>query len=204
MYAYGVSPRKPAPSPPIAMATIDLGDEKPSEASKVPATSDLESHDSGPDAEVTGRVSEPESPSTAALATNASTSPSTTSPKPGESGAQRFTTTPTSESMRGEAATMQSTVQPDIHFPPEVESLKAMFPDLDAAIMCVAVMFIEMILSDKLFSSQFVKLTLKSRQSVLESVNGDQERAADVLLGMSDPNYVSHQHNTPVNTFPKH
>lgn len=28
-------------------------------------------------------------------------------------------------------------------------------------------------------------------QSVLESVNYDQDRAIDVLLGMSDPNYVS-------------
>ncbi|KAJ3009847.1 hypothetical protein NUW54_g2652 [Trametes sanguinea] len=30
-------------------------------------------------------------------------------------------------------------------------------------------------------------------QSVLDSVNGDQERAVDVLLGMSDPEYVSTQ-----------
>ena len=32
-----------------------------------------------------------------------------------------------------------------------------------------------------------------NRQSVLESVNNDQERALDVLLGMSDPEYVSTQ-----------
>jgi hypothetical protein len=29
------------------------------------------------------------------------------------------------------------------------------------------------------------------RQSVLESVDGDQDRAVDVLLGMSDPNFKS-------------
>ena len=34
---------------------------------------------------------------------------------------------------------------------------------------------------------------LCNRQSVLESVNNDQERALDVLLGMSDPEYVSTQ-----------
>ncbi|KAL5523459.1 hypothetical protein ACEPAG_7632 [Sanghuangporus baumii] len=51
---------------------------------------------------------------------------------------------------------------------PEVESLKAMFPDFDIIVL----------------------------QSVLESVDGDQERAADVLLGMSDPSYVSQQHTT--------
>ncbi|OCB87339.1 hypothetical protein A7U60_g5478 [Sanghuangporus baumii] len=51
---------------------------------------------------------------------------------------------------------------------PEVESLKAMFPDFDITIL----------------------------QSVLQSVDGDQERAADVLLGMSDPSYISQQHTT--------
>ena len=34
------------------------------------------------------------------------------------------------------------------------------------------------------------------RHSVLQSVNGDQERAADVLLGMSDPSYNSQQYGT--------
>ncbi|PIL36022.1 hypothetical protein GSI_01682 [Ganoderma sinense ZZ0214-1] len=48
---------------------------------------------------------------------------------------------------------------------PEVEALLAMFPDFDVAVL----------------------------QSVLESVNNDQERALDVLLGMSDPEYVSTQ-----------
>ncbi|RPD53205.1 hypothetical protein L227DRAFT_513636 [Lentinus tigrinus ALCF2SS1-6] len=48
---------------------------------------------------------------------------------------------------------------------PQVEALRAMFPDFDVAVL----------------------------QSVLESVNNDQERALDVLLGMSDPEYVSTQ-----------
>ncbi|KAH9839169.1 uncharacterized protein C8Q71DRAFT_748265 [Rhodofomes roseus] len=46
---------------------------------------------------------------------------------------------------------------------PQVALLRAMFPDFDAVIL----------------------------QSVLESVDYDQDRAIDVLLGMSDPNYVS-------------
>ncbi|TBU47317.1 hypothetical protein BD309DRAFT_988189 [Dichomitus squalens] len=46
---------------------------------------------------------------------------------------------------------------------PQVESLRAMFPDFDVTVL----------------------------QSVLDSVNNDQERALDVLLGMSDPEYVS-------------
>ncbi|KAI0666017.1 hypothetical protein C8Q78DRAFT_1072766 [Trametes maxima] len=48
---------------------------------------------------------------------------------------------------------------------PQVQSLRAMFPDFDVAVL----------------------------QSVLDSVNGDQDRALDILLGMSDPNYVSTQ-----------
>lgn len=32
---------------------------------------------------------------------------------------------------------------------------------------------------------------VNSRQSILESVNGDQDRAIEALLGMSDPDYVS-------------
>ncbi|KAI0728272.1 hypothetical protein C8Q72DRAFT_835751 [Fomitopsis betulina] len=46
---------------------------------------------------------------------------------------------------------------------PQVALLRGMFPDFDNVIL----------------------------QSVLESVNYDQDRAIDVLLGMSDPNYVS-------------
>ncbi|OBZ70922.1 hypothetical protein A0H81_09333 [Grifola frondosa] len=51
------------------------------------------------------------------------------------------------------------------HDAPEVASLRAMFPDFDSALL----------------------------QSVLDSVHGDQDRAIDALLGMSDPNYVSTQ-----------
>ena len=36
------------------------------------------------------------------------------------------------------------------------------------------------------------------RQSVLESVGGDQDRAVDMLLGMSDPEYVSQAAPAPV------
>ena len=40
--------------------------------------------------------------------------------------------------------------------------------------------------------TEYIRTSLCS-QSVLESVNNDQERALDVLLGMSDPEYVSTQ-----------
>ncbi|KZT71771.1 hypothetical protein DAEQUDRAFT_749785 [Daedalea quercina L-15889] len=46
---------------------------------------------------------------------------------------------------------------------PQVSLLRGMFPDFDTVVL----------------------------QSVLESVNYDQDRAIDVLLGMSDPNYIS-------------
>ena len=36
------------------------------------------------------------------------------------------------------------------------------------------------------------------RQSVLESVGGDQDRAVDTLLGMSDPEYVPQATPAPV------
>ncbi|KAH9929581.1 uncharacterized protein BXZ73DRAFT_47886 [Epithele typhae] len=52
---------------------------------------------------------------------------------------------------------------------PQVQELRAMFPDFDVAVL----------------------------QSVLESVNNDQERALDVLLGMSDPDYVSTSTQAP-------
>ncbi|THH28590.1 hypothetical protein EUX98_g5590 [Antrodiella citrinella] len=51
----------------------------------------------------------------------------------------------------------------------EIANLKAMFPDFDSGVML----------------------------SVLESVNHDQDRAIDVLLGMSDPNYVTAQPAQP-------
>ena len=49
---------------------------------------------------------------------------------------------------------------------PAVALLKGMFPDFDDAVL----------------------------QSVLESVNWNQDAAIDVLLGMSDPSYVSTRH----------
>ncbi|KAI5114651.1 hypothetical protein M0805_005155, partial [Coniferiporia weirii] len=55
---------------------------------------------------------------------------------------------------------------------PEAMSLKAMFPDFDVIIL----------------------------QSVLDSVGGDQERATDVLLGMSDPSYVPQHQPAPSQT----
>ncbi|PCH36051.1 hypothetical protein WOLCODRAFT_140198 [Wolfiporia cocos MD-104 SS10] len=48
---------------------------------------------------------------------------------------------------------------------PQIAALRGMFPDFDGALL----------------------------QSVLESVNYDQDRAIDVLLGMSDPEYISTQ-----------
>ncbi|EMD33689.1 hypothetical protein CERSUDRAFT_87020 [Gelatoporia subvermispora B] len=53
--------------------------------------------------------------------------------------------------------------------PPQIAALRAMFPDFDAAVL----------------------------YSVLESVGGDQDRAVDVLLGMSDPDYVSTEGPSP-------
>ncbi|KAI0823441.1 hypothetical protein BC628DRAFT_1324987 [Trametes gibbosa] len=48
---------------------------------------------------------------------------------------------------------------------PQAAALRSMFPDFDVVVL----------------------------QSVLDSVNGNQERAIDILLGMSDPEYVSTQ-----------
>lgn len=39
--------------------------------------------------------------------------------------------------------------------------------------------------------------TLFTRQSVLDSVNGNTDRAIDALLGMSDPDYTSDHHAEP-------
>ena len=50
---------------------------------------------------------------------------------------------------------------------PAIAPLKAMFPDFDDAVL----------------------------QSVLDSVNGNHDAAVDLLLGMSDPSYVSTQHH---------
>jgi CUE domain len=52
--------------------------------------------------------------------------------------------------------------EPELPADPKVTALLAMFPDFDTSLL----------------------------QSVLESVAGDQDRAVDVLLGMSDPSYT--------------
>jgi len=53
---------------------------------------------------------------------------------------------------------------------PQLASLQAIFPDFDGAVL----------------------------QSVLESVGGNQDRAIDMLLGMSDPDYVPQEPPAPV------
>lgn len=53
----------------------------------------------------------------------------------------------------------------DVPVNPAVAQLKSMFPDFDDIVL----------------------------QSVLDSVNGDQDAAVDLLLGMSDPSYVPTQ-----------
>lgn len=58
---------------------------------------------------------------------------------------------------------------------PAIAGLKAMFPDFDDIVL----------------------------QSVLDSVNGNQDAAVDVLLGMSDPSYVSTHHVRPAFPPPK-
>jgi hypothetical protein len=56
---------------------------------------------------------------------------------------------------------------------PQVATLLGMFPDFDISLL----------------------------QSVLESVAGDQDRAVDVLLGMSDPSYTSTERADVVRLF---
>lgn len=59
---------------------------------------------------------------------------------------------------------------------PKVAALLAMFPDFDTSLL----------------------------QSVLGSVAGDQDRAVDVLLGMSDPSYTSTERADAVGCFAPH
>lgn len=63
--------------------------------------------------------------------------------------------------------------QPEAPADPKVAALLSMFPDFDTSLL----------------------------QSVLESVAGDQDRAVDVLLGMSDPSYTSTQSSQVVCPF---
>lgn len=76
---------------------------------------------------------------------------------------------------------------------PQIAALQAMFPDFDATILYVRVSLAYRMATD----------VLVRRQSVLDSVNGDQDRAIDALLGMSDPSYVSQEPERPpaVSTF---
>jgi len=62
---------------------------------------------------------------------------------------------------------------------PRIASLKGMFPDFDAAVMYVDVHPI---------SAPTYPL---GSLSVFESVDNDQDRALDILLGMNDPTYIS-------------
>ena len=78
---------------------------------------------------------------------------------------------------------------PEENVPQEVEGLKAMFPDFDVAILQVLT---------PIYVRKLLLMTLNFRQSVLGSVGGNQERAADVLLGMSDPNYQPQHQTGPV------
>ena len=67
----------------------------------------------------------------------------------------------------------QETTQNEPHLDPTVAVLQGMFPDFDSSLL----------------------------QSVLESVGGDQERAIDILLGMSDPSYKPQVRNDLVRNF---
>jgi hypothetical protein len=67
---------------------------------------------------------------------------------------------------------------------PKVQALKTMFSDFDTTILCVASLI--------WFREETTETHNNAcRQSVLDSVYGDQDRAIDVLLGMNDPSYVS-------------
>lgn len=63
--------------------------------------------------------------------------------------------------------------RPETPGDPKVAALLAMFPDFDVSLL----------------------------QSVLESVAGNQDRAVDVLLGMSDPSYTSTERADVVRLF---
>ena len=70
------------------------------------------------------------------------------------------------EQAPGAQAPQAHLAQPPAPVNPATVPLKAMFPDFDNAVL----------------------------QSVLESVYGNQDAAVDLLLGMSDPSYVSTHH----------
>jgi len=57
-----------------------------------------------------------------------------------------------------------------------------MFPDYDDLILCIV-----------LCSFTLFNINISRSQSVLQSSGGNQDRAIDTLLGMSDPEYRSEQ-----------
>jgi hypothetical protein len=69
---------------------------------------------------------------------------------------------------------------------PRVVVLRALFPDYDDLILCVSRPH-----------SNITSLICVYRQSVLDSVRGDQDRAIDALLVMSDPEYKSERRPEP-------
>jgi len=103
-------------------------------------------------------------------ATAETTAESTTTPMPNETSAETNPSVPPRTSSL--SPTPNTTVStPASNEPtyaeepldPQVVALQAMFPDFDALVL----------------------------QSVLDSVGGDQDKAIDILLGMSDPSYTS-------------
>ena len=74
---------------------------------------------------------------------------------------------------------------------PALMSLKAIFPDFDEAVLCVVS-----------WPCILWLITNFASLSVLESVGGDQDRALDIILGMSDPDYVSQAAAEPTQPAP--
>ncbi|KAF5351747.1 hypothetical protein D9756_007631 [Leucocoprinus leucothites] len=91
------------------------------------------------------------------------TVPTTTKPSPLTDQSMTNNNTRLSPSLTPEARPTETVMTQNEPRDPQVAALKAIFPDYDEAIL----------------------------QSVLESVNGSQDRAIDLLLGMSDPNFKS-------------
>ncbi|KIY70637.1 hypothetical protein CYLTODRAFT_435620 [Cylindrobasidium torrendii FP15055 ss-10] len=83
---------------------------------------------------------------------------------------QAATTTPLPTSPSAASPTPHPVPTQETPVNPHVAELRAMFPDFDDALL----------------------------QSVLDSVNGNQDRAIDVLLGMSDPNFKSDTAQAPL------
>lgn len=133
---------------------------------KEPTTETIQSEPEPQATNASGELS-PVNPS-AALPEQDSARSHSVSPPPGSAGAVRFR--PLAGSTPPPAQRPLSAPVPDRQTDayteptdPQIAALKAIFPDYDDVIL----------------------------QSVLQSVNGNQDRAIDVLLGMSDPNFKS-------------